>query len=561
MCRRVAAKESQRNRDGGNAGPITAASVATKMSNGQRIRPTAPGLLWLCAVLAACALLFFAVTDPDARTWSLWKNSLRLAGGTVALAVPLGTLAAILIHRSNAWGRNAGWFALTILLFSPIYLQAAGWDAWFGRQTWLWQGQHAHTHRMLVAIWIHAAAAIPWVAMMVGAALLQITPELEESALMDMSVPAVLASITLPLCWPAILLSCWWVAVMTGAEMTVTDLYQIRTYAEEIYTTIPLLEDVTFQELALQTAPRAAWIMFGCIGLSLLFIGALARHEYPPSANTRLELDLGNGRLLASFLLFVLAAIIVAAPVITLCFDAGSYVESGAVGGQRSWSAKKFMELVASSPLRFRRELVWTIAIGACAATLGTVLAIGLGSMARNGKFGALLTLVLATLCAAIPGPMIALGIITLLNRESNSFSVWLYDRTILAPVLAGAIRSLPVTIAVVWWGIRTVPSELNDLAKLDGLGTLQRIWHVLWPTRRELILAAWCAAFAIAIGDLGATVLVTPPGVSTLAIRVFGLLHAGVNDQVAAICLVNILLCVGLALAAKFLMSRRSGD
>jgi iron(III) transport system permease protein len=60
----------------------------------------------------------------------------------------------------------------------------------------------------------------------------------------------------------------------------------------------------------------------------------------------------------------------------------------------------------------------------------------------------------------------------------------------------------------------------------------------VVLPLRWASLLAAAWLAFIIAIGELAATVLVMPPGVSTLSIRIFGLLHYGAEDQVAALCL-----------------------
>ena len=46
-----------------------------------------------------------------------------------------------------------------------------------------------------------------------------------------------------------------------------------------------------------------------------------------------------------------------------------------------------------------------------------------------------------------------------------------------------------------------------------------------------------------IAVGELAATVLVMPPqrGATALSIQVFQLLHYGVDDRVAAICLVMV--------------------
>jgi iron(III) transport system permease protein len=55
---------------------------------------------------------------------------------------------------------------------------------------------------------------------------------------------------------------------------------------------------------------------------------------------------------------------------------------------------------------------------------------------------------------------------------------------------------------------------------------------------RRRAIGLAWLLSTLVAFGELSATILVLPPGMPTLPVRIFGLLHYGVEDQVAAICL-----------------------
>jgi len=51
---------------------------------------------------------------------------------------------------------------------------------------------------------------------------------------------------------------------------------------------------------------------------------------------------------------------------------------------------------------------------------------------------------------------------------------------------------------------------------------------------------------------------LVTPPGVDTLPIRIFGLIHAGVDDQVAAVCIATAL-SVAVLTALAYNLWRRS--
>ena len=82
------------------------------------------------------------------------------------------------------------------------------------------------------------------------------------------------------------------------------------------------------------------------------------------------------------------------------------------------------------------------------------------------------------------------------------------------------------------------------DAAAVDGAGTLGQLCCVAVPCRAAALGLAWIVAFAVALGDLGASVLVLPPGVNTLSLKIFDLLHSGVEDQAEANCL---LLCVDL--------------
>jgi iron(III) transport system permease protein len=69
-------------------------------------------------------------------------------------------------------------------------------------------------------------------------------------------------------------------------------------------------------------------------------------------------------------------------------------------------------------------------------------------------------------------------------------------------------------------------------------------------------LVAAGLVAWITAFGELAATILVVPPGMPTLPIRAFGLLHNGVEDELAGICLalaamIAVVAAATLALAA----------
>ena len=80
-----------------------------------------------------------------------------------------------------------------------------------------------------------ALACLPWVVFLVGVGLRTVEPELEESAELDMPVGRVWRKVTLRRAVGAIAAAAVAVAVLTAGDMTVTDLLQVRTYAEEAY--------------------------------------------------------------------------------------------------------------------------------------------------------------------------------------------------------------------------------------------------------------------------------------------------------------------------------------
>ncbi|MHB1035581.1 MAG: ABC transporter permease [Pirellulales bacterium] len=460
---------------------------------------------------------------------------------------------AILIARTDLPGRSVAGVLLGLLLFVPLYLQAAAWQAGFGVQGWCtlvwdapvwidgWRG----------AIWIHAAAAVPWVALIVGAGLCFVEPELEEDALLNATAPVVLWRVTLRCSLASLAAAALWVAVTAAGEMTVTDLFQVRTYAEELYT--ELASGTEPGEAALETLPGAAltsWLVVG----ALVLCANLVPRDRPLTVRRRLIFHLGRWRVPLALLTAAAVLLLVGVPLGNLCYKAGVLVTQTDAGRIRSWSLGKCLAMVATSPGHFAREFGWSLTIGALAATAAVAVAIPLAWWGRKGGARALPALLIAAFGLAVPGPVVGLGLIWLFNRPESPVLTWLYDRSIAAPWAALVLRGLPPAILVLWHALRTVPQETLDSAALEGAGPWTRLWRIALPQRRPAIAAAWLLAMAVALGELGASILVVPPGVKTLSIQVFDLLHYGVEDQVAGICLALVAMFALLSAAIGWL-------
>lgn len=471
---------------------------------------------------------------------------------TAALAVPAGAVLAFFLWRTDLPLRRLWLGLLLAQLFTPLHVHAAAWQAGFGQLGWFTSGSdRVWLEGLRGAVWVHAVAALPWVVLICGAALRWTERDLEELALLDGGAWHVARRVTLRSGLPALAAAALWVVISTAGEMTVTNLFQVVTYAESAHVALDSREPL--REIVLVVAPQIAAALLLTAAMILL-----ASHACPAPrrdlGRPPLVFELGRWRWPLALAIGAAMLVVAVVPLANLIHQAGIEVElhtDPVLGEQysRRWSAAKAAEMVLSSPRRFAPEFSWSLQIAALSASLALIVALPLAWWARRGGWRSLPAAATGGLLISLPGPLIALVVIWLLNRDSAAL-VFLYDRTLLPPILAITLRTLPLVLLMLWFALRSIPREQLEAAELDGLGPLRRLWHVVLPQRRWAIAAAWLLAFALAIGDLGASNLVTPPGVETLSQRIFRLIHAAVDDQVAGLCLAIWLLTASAVLA-----------
>jgi iron(III) transport system permease protein len=517
-------------------------------------------LRWtLFAAAGLMALLLGVINFVDLRVEGLWINTAYLAVGSCLIAVPLGTLAAVIIFKTDAPGRRMAALLLAAMLLIPLFLIAGAWDAGFGVQGWhtLFTNPHGHSPWLAgwrAAIWIHALAAVPWVTLIVAAGLRAVETELEEDASLCASPLRVLWHVTLPRAAPSIAIAAVWVAIIASVEISVTDFFQVRTFAEEVYTQAALgTFDFSSDSTSSSFGALGMWLGISLSTLLALVALLAARRLLVDLANASLRQSwrwrLGRGRWPAALLLGFILLLVAGVPLATLVYKAGGQAIQTETGRERSWSAAKAITRIAAAPVEFGGDLWLTARLGAAAATGAALFGLPLAWSLRLARRAPLVRLFGLALCFTIPGPLLGISVIRLLNQPPGSplaFLAPLYD-SYFAAWLVQTIRALPLVTLVLWSALASVSRSTLDAAALDGAGWWRRLLQVALPQRRPALAAAWLVGFAIASGELAATVLVLPPDRSTaITVRVFQLLHYGVDDRVAAI---SLLLAIGVAL------------
>jgi molybdate transport system permease protein len=128
---------------------------------------------------------------------------------------------------------------------------------------------------------------------------------------------------------------------------------------------------------------------------------------------------------------------------------------------------------------------------------------------------------------------------------------------------LAGAVVGLPFLVRSVRLSVEAVDRGLEEAARTLGLGPWAAFFRVTLPLARPGIVAGALLAFARAIGEFGATVMVAPnvAGTRTLALEIFRQASVpGGEAAVARLALISVALSLTALLGTEWLGERRFG-
>ena len=326
-------------------------------------------------------------------------------------------------------------------------------------------------------MWIHGLWAVPWVTLIVATALRWSEPELEEAALLDATYVQVFLHVTLRRAWPGVVAASVWILLVATSEIVVTDLYQVRTLAEELYTGFALANDP-----ATTFGGFTAVVLTGALtGAALMILdGWLVAADHVPT-RAPLVFRLGRWRWPVTLLASVVIVLLVVVPVGNLVYQVGLVVRQVDGVPVRSWSLGRSVELLVPLPStypfaalwEFRHAYLWTLAIGVASATLTVALAAPLAWTGRRGGLWALPAVIVAAAGAGTMGPLVGVVLIQVFTWSDQSWVVWLYDRTVLAPVLAATWRCLPMAVLICWFAFGGLTRVLLDAARVDGAGPI----------------------------------------------------------------------------------------
>ena len=478
---------------------------------------TAVVVFVVCSVVPVAYLLFTALAGTgaayttvllDARQRGLLFNTALLGAGAALLATAVGVPLGIALARVPL--RRTG--LIRLVLSAPALL-----PPYVVGLAWVYMGLlSAWTYSLPAAILVLGLVFFPLSMLSTEVAMRRIDGRLEEAALIVAPPSRALRRVTLPLAAPAVLAATLVIFVLAVSEFGVPGLLRVRVYTTEVFTAFASLYDFT----------RATLLSLPLLVLSAAVAGAASLLVGDRLVTTRRRTGAGPltfdaWRPLARSAIAAVVLVGLGLPIAILLREAL---------GARSLGAA----LAGSG-----RAIANSLMLSAAGATVVVAVSMWLGyARARAGRFGQLADVMLVVLFA-VPSTIIGIGLIGVWNRPGLLGVAYATDAMFLLAYLA---RFLPLAALIVAASTRHVPVSHEEAAASSGAGWSRTMGRIVLPQIGLGLAAAWVITFVLAFGELGVSILVAPPGESTLPIRIYTIIANTPASTVASLALLQAL-------------------
>jgi molybdate transport system permease protein len=199
------------------------------------------------------------------------------------------------------------------------------------------------------------------------------------------------------------------------------------------------------------------------------------------------------------------------------------------------------------------------VATWATAITLVFGVAVGY-LLARVPFVGRDLLDTVLTLPMVMPPTVLGYYLLVLLGKRS-AFGAWLQGTfgihlifTWQGAVIAASIVSFPLVFKPARAAFESVDAQLEQAAQVLGVPQWAIFWRVTLPLAWRGILAGVLLAFARAMGEFGATLMVAgsiPGKTQTLSVAVYEAVQAGQDDVANMLVLITSAVCITVLLMA----------
>jgi iron(III) transport system permease protein len=454
-------------------------------------------------------------------------NSLWLMIGVGMGVLTIGVGCAWLVTMCRFWGASFFEWLLLLPLAAPAYLLAYSYtnmlDYYGPVQTWLreifaWSSIDDYWFPEIRNIWGAIIMLIlvlyPYVYLLVRVAFLeQSVCTLEASRALGANPWQSFFLVALPLARPSIIAGLALVLMETLNDFGTVEYFGVNTFTTGIYRTwLGMGERIAAAQLA-------AFLMIFILILVVIERWSRSHAKYYQIGNAQQQLPRYKLGLIRSGLSFIVCLI----PVLFGFIFPALYLLNLTLTNIAETLNDQFWQLATNS-------FILAILTGIMAIIISLVLAYG---QRLNNNVINRLAVRIASMGYAIPGSVIAVGILIPLGRFDNSLDSWMTNHfgistglllsgTIIALIYAYLVRFLAVSFNTVESSLGKIKPSLDDASRSLGSGVFSTLVKIHTPLMWGGILTAAMLVFVDVMKELPATLVMRPFNFDTLAIRVY---------------------------------------
>ncbi|MCK5862577.1 MAG: iron ABC transporter permease [Candidatus Hydrogenedentes bacterium] len=463
------------------------------------------------------------------RQWFMLGRTLALSLWVALLAGLFGGAMGYLLGTTSWRGKTIIRVLLVLPLAIPPYFHAVGWTtvlrpngvvvgflsaisgvnpAVFSETLYSFHG----------AVFILVLSYFPIAMLFYEKALSLISPSLEEAARVFGANPwQTFLAARWPFVWPALVSSAMLTFLLATAELGVPTILKVPVFNFEVFIQLGAFNDVTAATLLVLP------LLF--VGFLVLYLERCSIAKHFVQADVRDVVQAGEVSRSPSYFtrgILVLAAVVaLGVPFASVCID-GIHTDAMSSMLKLAWKP-------ALNTLRY----------SVSASILITVFAFIFAFIMRRVP-NILLRITDGILITgfAVPGTILALSLLSLYDRPG--ISRWVTP--VMLVVAAMSVRYLIVGYRIVAGAVAQIPDDIIDVALLDGASGLRSIWHIYLPLLRVAFLITLGISFVLTTGEIGATILLYPPGGETLAILLYSIEANSPHSYISALTLLQFL-------------------
>jgi iron(III) transport system permease protein len=483
-------------------------------------------LLLLCPLIGLLFDLFHSFMTGSAdiaaplflspRRLGLLAASIGLAAAVAGAGIIIGVLFISALFRLPVKLLYGVLLLLLALAGIPPYIHALTWSEILHLAGTAVPG--LPTTGWLVSFWVELMALLPLSVFLSWIAFASIDIRLVDAGRLVRSDLSVLRHIILPLAAPALGAAFGFIFLICCTDYSVPSLFGADVYALDI-----------FAQFSASNSAAQAFLYALPLLLVTLIVMTACRSGIRTLAQTPswFLTRFGNPPAYPGWFCALQAGAIILLLVQILVLFSGLILAAG--------SPDAFI----TSVLMARNELEYSLLTAVLVIVISLPLALAAAQELKKPGIRGALAWVIVLVPLAIPAPLIGIGMITIGNLPVLSA---VYPALIM-PALVSVVKFAPFAAIILFIQMRLVDPLLLDAAAVFARSRTEAWTRIHLPLFAPGLMVSAGILAALTLAELGATLIVAPPGHATITMRIYNYLHYGASSDVAGLCLMVTLL------------------